>query len=99
MQILLQIFTYLMYFYMYYGFVLNFEQLSLNYTFNCFQVKPYNMTVTLALPPDTDTPGFAEEQKNKPQETRQISESAGLVAPEQVASQMVHDALVRQHIL
>lgn len=29
------------------------------------QVKPYNVYVTVAYPPDTDTPGFAEENKTK----------------------------------
>lgn len=52
------------------------------------------MTVTLSLPPDTDTPGFAEEQKSKPEETRLISESAGLFAAEKVAKQTLDDALV-----
>lgn len=29
------------------------------------QVKPYNIYVTMAFPPDTDTPGLAEENKSK----------------------------------
>ncbi|XP_017684266.1 PREDICTED: 3-ketodihydrosphingosine reductase isoform X2 [Lepidothrix coronata] len=29
------------------------------------EVKPYNVYVTVAYPPDTDTPGFAEESKTK----------------------------------
>ncbi|XP_023608423.1 3-ketodihydrosphingosine reductase isoform X4 [Myotis lucifugus] len=29
------------------------------------EVKPYNVYVTVAYPPDTDTPGFAEENKTK----------------------------------
>lgn len=28
-------------------------------------MKPYNVYVTVAYPPDTDTPGFAEENKTK----------------------------------
>uniref|UniRef100_A0A0E9WIJ5 Uncharacterized protein n=1 Tax=Anguilla anguilla TaxID=7936 RepID=A0A0E9WIJ5_ANGAN len=28
-------------------------------------MKPYNIYVTVAYPPDTDTPGFAEENKSK----------------------------------
>lgn len=33
----------------------------------CFypQMKPYNIYVTVAYPPDTDTPGLAEENKFK----------------------------------
>jgi hypothetical protein len=59
-----------------------------------FQVKPYNISVTLCLPPDTDTPGFATEEKTKPMETRLISQSAGLVSPEAVAKQLMEDTLV-----
>lgn len=29
------------------------------------EVKPYNVYVTVAYPPDTDTPGLAEENKTK----------------------------------
>jgi hypothetical protein len=59
-----------------------------------FQVKPYNISVTLCLPPDTDTPGFANEEKTKPMETRLISQSSGLVPPEVVAKRLMQDALV-----
>ncbi|XP_021921360.1 3-ketodihydrosphingosine reductase isoform X2 [Zootermopsis nevadensis] len=57
------------------------------------EVKPYNISVTLSLPPDTDTPGFANEEKSKPMETRLISQSAGIVSPEVVAKQIMKDAL------
>jgi hypothetical protein len=63
-------------------------------TCHLFKAKPYGVTVTLSLPPDTDTPGFAEEQKSKPEETRLISESAGLFSAEKVAKQTLDDALV-----
>lgn len=58
------------------------------------EVKPYNISVTLALPPDTDTPGFENENKTKPEETKLLSESAGLVQPEVVAEKLMNDALV-----
>ena len=29
------------------------------------QVKPYNVAVSVVFPPDTDTPGFENENKNK----------------------------------
>ncbi|XP_071447283.1 3-ketodihydrosphingosine reductase [Hetaerina americana] len=57
------------------------------------EVCPYNMSITLALPPDTDTPGFAIEEKGKLMETRLISNSAGLFKPETVAKQLIDDAL------
>ncbi|KAF6088185.1 3-ketodihydrosphingosine reductase [Phyllostomus discolor] len=58
-----------------------------------FEVKPYNVYVTVAYPPDTDTPGFAEENKTKPLETRLISETTSICSPEQVAKQIVKDAI------
>lgn len=57
------------------------------------EVKPYNVYVTVAYPPDTDTPGFAEENKSKPLETRLISESSSLCQPDQVAKVIVRDAI------
>jgi 3-dehydrosphinganine reductase len=57
------------------------------------EVKPYNISVTLCLPPDTDTPGFANEEKTKPMETRLISQSSGLVSPETVAKRLMEDTL------
>lgn len=50
--------------------------------------------MTLALPPDTDTPGYANELKNKPLETLLISETAKLFTPEEVGIKILHDALV-----
>ncbi|ROJ13864.1 3-ketodihydrosphingosine reductase [Anabarilius grahami] len=58
-----------------------------------FKMKPYNIYVTVAYPPDTDTPGFAEENKNKPLETKLISETSGVCQPEQVAKIAVKDAV------
>lgn len=52
------------------------------------------VSVTLALPADTDTPGFENEEKTKPEETKIISGSGGLHKPEEVAKKIVSDALV-----
>ena len=52
------------------------------------------MTVSISFPPDTDTLGFAKESKDKPEETRLISEAAGLYSPETVANALMNDALV-----
>ncbi|XP_013382180.1 3-ketodihydrosphingosine reductase [Lingula anatina] len=57
------------------------------------EVKPYNIYITLAFPPDTDTPGYAEENKTKPEETRLISEVAGLFCPEKVANSILEDSV------
>lgn len=57
------------------------------------EVKPYNVYVTVAYPPDTDTPGFAEENKSKPLETKLISETSSLCQADQVAKVIVKDAV------
>ncbi|XP_030063371.1 3-ketodihydrosphingosine reductase [Microcaecilia unicolor] len=56
------------------------------------EVKPYNIYITVAYPPDTDTPGFQEENKVKPLETRLISETSNICQAEQVARLIVKDA-------
>lgn len=58
------------------------------------EVRPYGISVTLCLPPDTDTPGFAVEELTKPQETKALSQMATLVQPEVVAEKAFEDALV-----
>ncbi len=49
------------------------------------EVRPFGVGVTVSFPPDTDTPGFVEEEKGKPEETRMISQAAGLFHPDDVA--------------
>ena len=49
--------------------------------------------MTVCCPPDTDTPGFEEEQKSKPEECKIISGSATPVDPECVARAALDDAL------
>lgn len=58
------------------------------------ETRHLGISVTLALPSDTDTPGFENEEKTKPKETKIISSSGGLANPEQVAKRIMHDALV-----
>lgn len=57
------------------------------------EVKHLNISVTLALPADTNTPGFEKEEKTKPQETKLISGSGGLAEPDDVAKKILNDAL------
>lgn len=57
------------------------------------ETKNFGVKVTLALPPDTDTPGYANETKNKPLETLLISETAKLFTPEEVGNKILQDAL------
>lgn len=57
------------------------------------ELTPHNISVTLCLPPDTDTPGFSVEELSKPLETKLISQTATLVSPETVADKLFKDAL------
>lgn len=57
------------------------------------EAKQDGVTVTLALPADTDTPGFERENKEKPEETKIISGGGGLQQPKDVAEKIVKDAL------
>lgn len=61
------------------------------------EVKPYGISVTVAFPPDTDTPCLAEENKVKPKETKLISGSGGLFHPGKVAEDILRDTLVSQY--
>ncbi|KAM4552241.1 3-dehydrosphinganine reductase isoform 1-T1 [Odontesthes bonariensis] len=62
------------------------------------EIKPYNIYVTVAFPPDTDTPLLAEENKSKPLETKLICETSGIWQPDQVAKILVKDAVVRSSV-
>ncbi|OTF78197.1 3-ketodihydrosphingosine reductase-like protein, partial [Euroglyphus maynei] len=57
-----------------------------------------NIRVTVSFPPDTDTPGFANEQHGKPKITELISDEGGLFTPEQVAEKSLKDCLNNQFI-
>lgn len=49
--------------------------------------------VCCAYPPDTQTPGFEEENLTKPEETHLISEDGELARPEDVGRKMLQEAL------
>ncbi|KAH8232531.1 hypothetical protein KR032_008641 [Drosophila birchii] len=55
--------------------------------------RQHGVSVTLAMPCDTNTPGFEEEEKSKPRETKIISGGGGLVEPEVMAKAILKDAL------
>eukprot|EP00270_Netrium_digitus_P017706 TRINITY_DN6564_c0_g1_i1.p1 TRINITY_DN6564_c0_g1~~TRINITY_DN6564_c0_g1_i1.p1 ORF type:complete len:305 (+),score=95.90 TRINITY_DN6564_c0_g1_i1:1-915(+) len=46
---------------------------------------PFNIRVCIVLPPDTDTPGLAEENKTKPKLTSLISQTSSTLSAEEVA--------------
>ena len=53
------------------------------------ELASYNIIVTVLCPPDTDTPGFELENKNKPEETKAIGGKAKLLKPEEVADALL----------
>lgn len=53
------------------------------------ELKPYNITVSVLCPPDTDTPQLAEENKTKPAETKAIAGNAGIMSPDAVAKALI----------
>jgi len=53
------------------------------------ELRPYNVYITLAYPPDTNTPGLETENLLKPEETKAIADSSGLLEPKVVASSIL----------
>lgn len=53
------------------------------------ELSRYNISVQVLCPPDTETPGFETENKTKPEETKEISKTAKLLQPEEVAKQAI----------
>jgi 3-dehydrosphinganine reductase len=56
------------------------------------ELAPRNIAVTLAYPPDTDTPMLATENRLKPEITRKISDSGGLWSAADVARAILRGA-------
>lgn len=56
--------------------------------------KP-GISIQLAYPIDTDTPGYEEERKMMPEITKILNADAGLAKPEDVAKKMVASAFAR----
>ncbi len=57
------------------------------------ELKPYGVGISVLYPPDTDTPGMANENKTKPIETALMSETVGLLSAEAVAEKFVDGIL------
>jgi len=62
------------------------------------ELKSFNINVTCCFPPDTDTPGFEEEEKGKPQITKLICEAGGLEKPDDVADGLLRDCFNKKFI-
>lgn len=53
------------------------------------ELRRFQITVAVLCPPDTDTPGLANENLSKPQETKAISGGARIMQPDEVALEMI----------
>ncbi|EGG17585.1 3-dehydrosphinganine reductase [Cavenderia fasciculata] len=53
------------------------------------ELAPYGITFSVVYPPDTDTPGYAQENLTKPEETKIISGGGKAVHPKVVADAVV----------
>jgi len=60
------------------------------------ELKPYNIHVSILYPVDTQTPGFDEENKLKPQECAIMSETGGILTAEEVAENFVKGILKKK---
>ncbi|XRB09142.1 3-ketodihydrosphingosine reductase [Pycnococcus provasolii] len=60
------------------------------------EVRHFGVHVTVAYPPDTDTPGLKNERNTTPEETVALSEGSGMWSPQVVAKKLV-DSMARGH--
>jgi len=53
------------------------------------ELRRYGISVSVLCPPDTDTPGLANEDAAKPAETKAVSAGAKLMQPDDVAKELL----------
>ncbi|WP_457556762.1 SDR family oxidoreductase [Candidatus Harpocratesius sp.] len=63
------------------------------------ELKPYNIKFSIIFPPDTQTPGFNEENKIKPYECVEISKSGSLMSADAVALKFVKGILKENYTI
>jgi 3-dehydrosphinganine reductase len=56
------------------------------------ELKPLGVRVSIAFPPDTDTPQLAYENQFKPPETRALAGQAGVLSADRVADEILRGA-------
>ncbi len=61
------------------------------------ELKPYNINVSILYPPDTDTPGYAKENRTKPPECKAMSESVKMLRPEQVSAACIKGIIKKKY--
>ncbi|CDF32484.1 3-ketodihydrosphingosine reductase [Chondrus crispus] len=62
-----------------------------------YEGKPFGIGVTVAYPPDTDTPGYQSEKDTMPPETHEISNSSGVLTAEKVARGIADGMMRKQY--
>lgn len=60
------------------------------------ELTPYNIRFSILYPCDTETPGFEEENRSKPLEVLLMSETGGLLSPEQVAKKLIKGVIKKK---
>ncbi len=63
------------------------------------ELKPLGIHVSLVYPPDTDTPQLAYENQYKPEVTKVLASSGGIVQPEQVAREILYGVANRKYLI
>ncbi len=63
------------------------------------ELKPYNISLSLLYPPDTDTPGLATENLTKPEECALMSETMKPLSAQKVAECFVAGIIKRKYAI
>jgi 3-dehydrosphinganine reductase len=63
------------------------------------EMKQYQVGVSLAYPPDTDTPQLTYESQFKPVETKALSAGSGILAPEKVAAAILKGVRLGRYLI
>ncbi len=56
------------------------------------ELAPAGISVSVAFPPDTDTPQLAQENLTKPEATKEITRGGGVLSPQTVARSLIEQA-------
>ncbi|MFW9970176.1 MAG: SDR family oxidoreductase [Candidatus Odinarchaeota archaeon] len=60
------------------------------------ELKPLNIRISIVYPPDTNTPGLSTENEGKPPECAMMSETGGLLEPEEISEYVIKKLLKKQ---
>lgn len=63
------------------------------------ELKPYNITVSIVYPPDTDTPQLAYENQFKPLETSRISGTINPLSADKIGAAIAHGIMKRRTVI